>query len=207
MLCCRNTAPDSLAPDPCPLRTSSILAIMSDRERWIIYPLLFLALGSSIWGKLNKQIYSPLVRCHELEVIGPDDAVKIQLSASPRRPAGEIRLFGSDSKHPLAIIHGDPTGKFGVVECRDAEGRLVAAMQGTGFGNGRVEVHDHEQSWAVSLSHEGLQSGLSISDLRTGRSAFLLGASVARGQSPTLKPPKEEPSAKPLPESETESND
>lgn len=39
---------------------------MSERERWIVYPLLFLALGASLRDKLIKQTLSDKVICEEL---------------------------------------------------------------------------------------------------------------------------------------------
>jgi len=158
---------------------------MSDRERWIIYPLLFLALGSSIWGKLTKQIASPLVRCQELEIVGPDDDVLIKLSARAPRAAGEIHVYGANSRYPLASMHGDSTGNFGMIECRDSDGRALAVVGGTNAGHGRIAVHDRQQTLATGLSHDGPRSGLSVSDLRTGEAFFLPRASVARLPSPT----------------------
>lgn len=39
---------------------------MSERERWIVYPLLFLALGAALRDKLIKQTTSDKVICEEL---------------------------------------------------------------------------------------------------------------------------------------------
>ncbi len=39
---------------------------MSERERWIIYPLLFLALGAALRDKLIKQTTADKVICEEL---------------------------------------------------------------------------------------------------------------------------------------------
>ena len=42
---------------------------MSERERWIVYPLLFLALGASLRDKLAKQTRSQQIVCEELYVV------------------------------------------------------------------------------------------------------------------------------------------
>lgn len=42
---------------------------MSERERWIVYPLLFLALGASLRDKLAKQTRSRQIVCEELYVV------------------------------------------------------------------------------------------------------------------------------------------
>lgn len=47
---------------------------MSERERWIVYPLLFLALGAGLRDKLLKQTTADQVVCKRLVVI--DDAGK-----------------------------------------------------------------------------------------------------------------------------------
>lgn len=39
---------------------------MNDRERWIVYPLLFLALGASLRDKLLKQSINEQIKCSEL---------------------------------------------------------------------------------------------------------------------------------------------
>src|SRR5690606_19257884 len=42
--------------------------LMTDRERWIIYPLLFLALGASLRDKLIKSTESQRIKCQGLMV-------------------------------------------------------------------------------------------------------------------------------------------
>lgn len=39
---------------------------MTERERWIVYPLLFLALGSALRDKLLQQTTSKTIRCEEM---------------------------------------------------------------------------------------------------------------------------------------------
>lgn len=42
---------------------------MSERERWIVYPLLFLALGAGLRDKLFDQTTSKRIVCQELTVV------------------------------------------------------------------------------------------------------------------------------------------
>lgn len=42
---------------------------MSDRERWIVYPLLFLALGSALRDKLFKVTSTKQLRCEQLVLV------------------------------------------------------------------------------------------------------------------------------------------
>lgn len=41
---------------------------MSERERWIVYPLLFLALGASLRDKLGGRTMSKSIVCQELRI-------------------------------------------------------------------------------------------------------------------------------------------
>jgi hypothetical protein len=45
---------------------------MSERERWVVYPLLFLALGASLRDKLFDQTTSRVIVCQELQVVDDD---------------------------------------------------------------------------------------------------------------------------------------
>src|SRR5215475_4341550 len=51
-------------------RTPDLLTVMSERERWIVYPLLFLALGAALRDKLFDQTISKRISCEELVVYG-----------------------------------------------------------------------------------------------------------------------------------------
>lgn len=42
---------------------------MSDRERWIVYPLLFLALGAALRDKLAKQTRAKQIVCEQVYLV------------------------------------------------------------------------------------------------------------------------------------------
>jgi hypothetical protein len=77
---------------------------MTERERWIIYPLLFLALGSALRDKLIDQTRSKSIVCQELIVFGEDRGrrqmvplVRIGAAESPgqgTRPFGAVEVDG-----------------------------------------------------------------------------------------------------------------
>lgn len=46
---------------------------MSERERWIVYPLLFLALGAALRDKIIKTTESQRIKCQGLAVFDSDD--------------------------------------------------------------------------------------------------------------------------------------
>jgi hypothetical protein len=45
---------------------------MSERERWIVYPLLFLALGAGLRDKLVDRTLSKDIVCQRLTIVGDD---------------------------------------------------------------------------------------------------------------------------------------
>ncbi len=64
---------------------------MTDRERWIVYPLLFLALGSALRDKLAKQTQAKQIICEQLLLVD-----------SEGRPAAAVT--GSELRFDLAGI-------------------------------------------------------------------------------------------------------
>ena len=67
---------------------------MSTRERWIVYPLLFLALGTAIKPKL---VPAERVSCRHLEVVDEKLEPRIRMSAGAL-DNGEIRIINRDGK-------------------------------------------------------------------------------------------------------------
>jgi len=70
---------------------------MNERERWIVYPLLFLALGAGLRDKLREQTNTKLIRCQELvvtgeEVAGQEGATLVHISAASRSPANPLQV-------------------------------------------------------------------------------------------------------------------
>jgi hypothetical protein len=83
---------------------------MSERERWVVYPLLFLALGASLRDKLGGRLTAKSIVCQELRIedepIGNQPAQVLamigRLQANPNAPAlgglvvnGEIAVEGA----------------------------------------------------------------------------------------------------------------
>ena len=102
---------------------------MSDRERWIIYPLLFLALGTSLRDKLaqkvetevllSKRIDAEVIRCKQIMVTNQQGKPQILLSSN--EAGGLVRVFDAPDKLTLALGH------FGRISglLAGAEGKLV----------------------------------------------------------------------------------
>lgn len=64
---------------------------MTERERWIVYPLLFLALGAALRDKLSEHTRTRRLECQELIVFGEDGA------GQPPVPLVEISGIKRDS--------------------------------------------------------------------------------------------------------------
>lgn len=61
---------------------------MSDRERWIVYPLLFLALGAALRDKLAKKSVTEHLVCKQLTVVDENDLPVAQIVGLPSEEGG-----------------------------------------------------------------------------------------------------------------------
>ena len=77
---------------------------MTERERWIVYPLLFLALGAGLRDKLFDQTRTKSIECQELTVSAEERVGHptislarigaIERSPSDKTPAGQMLING-----------------------------------------------------------------------------------------------------------------
>jgi hypothetical protein len=115
---------------------------MSDRERWVIYPLLFLALGAALRDKLIDQTTTKSLVCQELLVMDEQPLGREPVLLARIGPADR-----SDSKAP-------PTGHFvlnGEIEVVDRDpstqpAKPLVAIRRASFGanampGGSIEVN------------------------------------------------------------------
>jgi hypothetical protein len=93
---------------------------MSERERWIVYPLLFLALGAALRDKLVDRTMTKSIVCQELLVVDdqPLGREPVLLARLGRRdqptpggaPEGQLVLNGEVLLNGnLQLVDGDPT--------------------------------------------------------------------------------------------------
>ena len=98
---------------------------MSQRERWILYPLLFLALGTALRDKLVPARLRPLsvdaalVRCERLEVVEREEN-SLDLRFRPRiiGEGGRLEFATKDGRSVLLLgldHSGRRFGLFGLV--------------------------------------------------------------------------------------------
>ncbi len=155
---------------------------MSNRERWIIYPLLFLTLGIAMRDKIVPPrlkarevvvvsagapgaVTADVIRCKHLEIVDRDKTPRVRmgitaqqagvveilkkdqqqavvLAAGGEKGCGCVAVFGESDK-PVVAISCDRTGKAGIVETANTDGRIQCQLRSTEFG-GAVLTFDPE---------------------------------------------------------------
>ena len=96
---------------------------MSERERWIIYPLLMFALGAALRDKLMQRVESREIRCESLQIVDQQDpdltlaelSFKRAVSSDPSQLAdrvGALRLRDSDGNELCDIAHDMRVGRL-----------------------------------------------------------------------------------------------
>jgi hypothetical protein len=96
---------------------------MSNRERWVVYPLLFMSLGMSLTNGLDRQERAALqdrapdkhgnvevvvLRCKTLEIVAPDGKPRWALGTTAAGE-GSLDLIGKDNALE-AQLQGNPSG-------------------------------------------------------------------------------------------------
>ncbi len=141
---------------------------MSDRERWTVYPLLFLALGVSLRssGKFGP---TKDISCQHLEIAGPDGDVRIVLSAAPDADSGGsvlkvtsggrggielgaapqggiVKAIGANGQ-PQVVLETTPNG--GVLASLAPDGRRLTLVEPTPLGGAILFFDSRGQAQAV----------------------------------------------------------
>jgi hypothetical protein len=117
---------------------------MNERERWIVYPLLFFALGASLRDKFLQQVHTKEFSCEQLtakQILCDELAV--------RDPSQANRIVAQLTSGTLTAA-GANAERFGVLFLYDSEGRELC-----GVANNALQVRqihcDEVQSKAVSV--------------------------------------------------------
>jgi hypothetical protein len=78
---------------------------MSERERWIVYPLLLLTLGLALRDKFGiaKEVKAHRIVCEELVVMNGDDKPQIVLEST--NAGGVVRAINADRSAQLVLGH------------------------------------------------------------------------------------------------------
>lgn len=91
---------------------------MNERERWIVYPLLFFALGAALRDKFLQQVSTKDVQCNQLVA---KQIVCDEISV--RDPAQPNRVVAKLTSGTPAGAQGKNADRFGVLLLIDSEGK------------------------------------------------------------------------------------
>jgi hypothetical protein len=93
---------------------------MTERERWIVYPLLFFALGAALRDKFLQQVSTKEVFCQRLQCEGPItcEGVVVLDADNKRQPLVQLGRI-----EPLEGEAGQPSTELGVLILRDNQGQ------------------------------------------------------------------------------------
>lgn len=91
---------------------------MSNRERWIVYPLLLFAVGSTIVDRLIERGYSEFqtLQCEELIVASPQGIPRIVLSQSLDDASGLVSIHGPSAGPNSLESYNDVQAEIGANE-------------------------------------------------------------------------------------------
>jgi hypothetical protein len=149
---------------------------MSTRERWIVYPLLLLALGTAIKPKLvhpqqQETMLPPTtlrvgrVECAELAILGRNEEPRIL--AGTTASGGLIRVFDAQGRKVVAI-RADAATRAGLIETLNESGHPQAVMMSSAVG-GELAAYDNTLQRSLVIGYRDGQSGLIETDLQTNR--------------------------------------
>jgi hypothetical protein len=91
---------------------------VTDRERWIVYPLLFLALGSALRDKLAKQTQAKQIVCEQLLLVDNDGRPAAALTGNELRfdvgGIGNGHIVGGKIEALTFLQRGQPVLSLGL---------------------------------------------------------------------------------------------
>ena len=147
---------------------------MTTRERWVVYPLLFLSLGLALRDKIippNMQaesIEAETIRCDQLvagraessllTIAGESGEARIRLLAGANR-TGRLEVFGQHGE-VLFLAGADGSGQAGVAEVF-ASGKPQVQLRSSDTG-GLVVAMDADPKTMVILGRDGGQHGVFV---------------------------------------------
>ncbi|MCH2113638.1 MAG: hypothetical protein MK171_01820 [Pirellulales bacterium] len=105
---------------------------MSERERWIVYPLLFFALGAALRDKVTQRVESKEILCQRLRIVDQHDSNVVLAEV------GASRLGDENGHLPRSFLRVDDMMCLGGVQCeglsvvneKDPENPLIVLATG-----------------------------------------------------------------------------
>ena len=150
---------------------------MSTRERWIVYPLLFLALGTSIKPKIAPPTESKLdtasgnlvanrITCRRLFIVDDAGEARVRITGANSKDEAEIQIIDR-SGQAVVRLKADAAMRAGLIETLRDDGQAQAVLTSSATG-GEIQAFDNAQKTAVLLGHYGGRFGLIETNLKSG---------------------------------------
>ena len=92
---------------------------MSERERWVVYPLIFFALGAAIRDKLLQRVEAKEVVCESLQIVDLQN---------PGLPLAELAFERGNSKDPDTA-----SPNVGTLQLIDSKGNILCKIEDETF--------------------------------------------------------------------------
>ncbi len=133
---------------------------MSERERWVVYPILFLTLGIALRDKMFQRVATKAV---STETSYADVSVSNKLRAN----VVECEKIVVSSRGRPVITAGASRNGSGTIQTFGAGGQQLVVIEDNESG-GMVTVTDYGQRQSVALGHAGggVYAGLLIGPAR-----------------------------------------
>ncbi len=103
---------------------------MSERERWIVYPLLFLALGAALRDKLLQRTWAKSLVCEQLVMVD-DTGKSVAVFKGDLLQAARIRAEVVDATTQIRLA-GRPLGSGGATQTTFSPLQLLQMLQRSG---------------------------------------------------------------------------
>jgi hypothetical protein len=153
---------------------------MTTRERWMVYPLLFLTLGITLRDKVlppsprfmrpgvnalnvrcvhlecQELIRCVRLECQDLSVTDPNGETRVRVGITPNQ-AGQIEIYGSDQKMVM-VAGADNTGRSGRLQTLAADTTPQVSLHSTDRG-GQVATFDRDDASQVVLGYDSMGPG------------------------------------------------
>jgi hypothetical protein len=138
---------------------------MTSRERWTIYPLLFLSLGMGLRSRLTGMESATTVRCRQLVIVDEAGKPLILAGASADRTAGVISIQTATGVPQVNLGSNNSSGD---VRTFGPDGKPLTLLRGTSRG-GHLALLRGDQQLVFSLGHDDGDPGLFAIDIPSGQ--------------------------------------
>lgn len=170
---------------------------MTDRERWTIYPLLFLALGIAVKDKLfhevkTDNVFSKKLQCNSLIVTDQQGSEQVLITATPSgglvRTRGAMAIVDQTGREQV-LLSSTSNGGFirsrGTLAVTDRDG-LEQVQVSIGPAGGQIQTHGTHNGLITLLGYTDQFGGLMFLDERGAlRPGSVLVPAVKKPPTPT----------------------